>query len=111
MIVRFRKQLIQWIFLEHRHAHNLKKSIERKLQGQSLFDDRNECVNRDGHPDLRPDGALRRPVKRLNPQVLFDPTEEQFDLTTELIELGDHQRRQFRATSRIVAEYPELQFW
>jgi hypothetical protein len=34
MIGRFRKQLIQWKFLERRHAQNLQKSIERKLQGQ-----------------------------------------------------------------------------
>jgi len=51
-----------------------------QIHGQLLLYDRNECVNRDRHPDLRPDGVLRRPVKRLNPQVLFDPTEEQFDL-------------------------------
>jgi hypothetical protein len=49
---------------------------------------------------LRPDGVLRRPVKRLNPQVLFDPTEEQFDLPAELIELGDHQCRQKKIISQ-----------
>jgi len=65
MIVRFRKQLIQWKFLERRHTQNLHKSVEGQIHGQLLLYDRNECVNRDRHPDLRPDGVLRRPVKRL----------------------------------------------
>ena len=33
MIVRFRKQLIQWKFLERRHTHNLHKSVEGQTHG------------------------------------------------------------------------------
>jgi hypothetical protein len=109
MIVHFRKQLIQWKFLKRRHAQNLQKSVERKLQGQPLLDDRDKRVNCDGHPDLGPDGILRRPVKRFNPQVLFDPTEEQFDLPAELIELSDHQRGQkkiIRQESQVAVIFP-----
>ena len=89
MIVRKRKQLIQWDFLERGHAQNLQEIVERKLHGQILLDDRDERINRDGHPNLRPNRVLRRPVKRLDPKVLFDPAEEQFHLPAELVELGD----------------------
>lgn len=91
MIVRERKQLIQWDFLERGHAQNLQKIIERKLHGQVLLDNRHERVNRDGHPYLRPHGILRRSVKRLDPKIIFNPAEEQFDLPAELVEFGDRQ--------------------
>ena len=92
MIIEIRKQLIQWDFLERCYAQNLQKSVERKLQRQPLLNDRDEHVNRDGHPDLRPDRVLRRPIERLDPQVLFDPAEEKFDPPAKLVELGDRQR-------------------
>ena len=87
----FCKQLIQGDFLERRHAQNLQKSVELEFQRQPLLDDRDERVNCDGHPDLRPHGVLRCPIERLDPQVLFDPAEEQFDLPAKLVELGDRQ--------------------
>jgi hypothetical protein len=89
MIVRKRKQLIQWDFLERGDAQNLQKIVKRKLHGQILFDDRDERINRHGYPDLRPHRVLRCSVKRLDPEILFDPPEEQFNLPAELIELGD----------------------
>ena len=92
MIVGFGKQLIQWDFIERCHAQNLQKIVERKFHVHLLLDDRDERVNRDGHPDLRSYRVLRRPVKRLDPQVLFDPAEEQFDVPAELVEFGDRQR-------------------
>ena len=91
MIVRKRKQLIQWDFLERGHAQDLQKIVERKLHGQILLDDRDERINRDGHPNLRPNRVLRRPVKRFDPKILFDPTEKQFHLPAELVEFGDRQ--------------------
>jgi hypothetical protein len=42
MIVRKRKQLIQWDFLERGHAQDLQKIVERKLHGQIFLDDRDE---------------------------------------------------------------------
>jgi len=92
VIVRFGKQLIQWDFLECCHAQNLQKIVERKFHVHLLLDDRDERVNRDGHPDLRSYRVLRSPIKRLDPQVLFDPAEEQFDVPAELVEFGDRQR-------------------
>ena len=87
----FCKQLIQRDFLERGHAQNLQKSVEREFQRQPLLDDGDERVNCDRHPDLRPHSVLRCPIERLDPQVLFDPTEEQFDLPAKLVELGDGQ--------------------
>jgi hypothetical protein len=93
MIIQIRKQLIQRDFLERCYAQNLQKSVERKLQGQPFLDDRDERVNCDGHPDLRPHRVLRSPIERLDPQVLFDPAEEQLDPPAKLVELGDRQSR------------------
>jgi len=87
----FCKQLIQRDFLERGHAQNLQKSVEREFQRQPLLDDGDERVNCDRHPDLRPHSVPRCPIERLDPQVLFDPTEEQFDLPAKLVELGDGQ--------------------
>ena len=87
----FSKQLIQRDFLERRHAQNLQKSVEREFQRQPLLDDSDERVYCDGHPDLRPHCVLRCPIERLDPQVLFDPAEEQFDLPAKLVEFGDGQ--------------------
>src|SRR4030042_132035 len=92
MIVCFGKQLIQWDFLKCGHAQNLQNIVEWGLQVHPFPDDRDEGRNRDGHPDLRSYLVLRRPVKRLDPQVLFDPAEEQFHLPAELVEFGDRQR-------------------
>jgi hypothetical protein len=93
MIVRKRKQLIQWDFLECRHAQNLQKIVERKVHGHFFLDDRNERINRDGDPDLRPYRVLRRSVKRFDPKILLNPAEKQFDTPAEFVELSDRQRR------------------
>ncbi len=61
---------------------------------QILFDDGDEHIDRDGDPDLSLQGILGSAVELLDAQVLFDPFEEQLDLPTAAIELGDRQRRQ-----------------
>ena len=94
MIVRFRKQLIQRSFLERHNAQNLQKGVERDLQMQSLLDNRDEDINRNGHPNLRPHGVFRGSIERLDSQVLFDPAEEKFHLPAKFVELGDRQRGQ-----------------
>lgn len=80
-----RKQLIQWSFFEYGDAQNLQKSVKRDLERQPLLDDRREDIDRDGDPDLRFYGILRSPVECLDPKVLLDPSEEQFDLPAEFI--------------------------
>lgn len=91
MTVHFCKQLIQRDFLECRYAQNLQKSVEREFQRQSFLDDGDESVDRDGHPDLCPHGVFGCSIERLDPQILFDPAEEQFDLPAKLIDFGDRQ--------------------
>jgi len=93
MIVRKRKQLIQWDFLERGHAQNLQKIVEREVHGHFLLDDRDKRINRHGDPDLRSHRVLRRPIKRLDAKILLDPAEKQFDAPAEFVELGDRQRR------------------
>ena len=58
---------------------------------QSLFDDGDEHVDRDGGPDLRLHGVLCRAVELLDPKMLLDPLEEQLHLPTAAIQLGDRQ--------------------
>jgi len=88
---RFANQLIQGGFLEYRDAQNLQKGVEGDRHRQFLLDDGREDINRDGHPDLCLHGIFGSPVKRLDPEVLFDPTEEQLDLPAELVKQSDGQ--------------------
>ena len=93
MIVRKRKQLIQWDFLERGHAQDLQEIVEREVHGHLFLDDRNERINRHGYPDLRPHRVLRRSIKRLDAEILLNPAEKQFDAPAEFVEVGDRQRR------------------
>jgi hypothetical protein len=93
MIVRKRKQLIQWDFLEGGHAQNLQKIVEREVHGHFFLNDRNERINRHGYPDLRPHRVLRRSIKRLDAKILLNPAEKQFNAPPEFMEFGDRQRR------------------
>jgi hypothetical protein len=61
------------------------------MQVQFLFYDGHEHINRDRDPDLSAQGVLGSAVEILDAQVLFDPLEEQFDLPTAAIELGNSQ--------------------
>ena len=45
-----------------------------------LANDRHEHVNADRNPDLRLHSVRRSPIKRLDPQMLLDPSKKQFDL-------------------------------
>lgn len=85
--------MIQWNFLKRCNAQNLQKNIERQLERQALLDDGYKHINRYSNPNLRLHGILRGPIKRLDPQVLFDPSKEQLNAPSQLIEHGDGQRR------------------
>src|SRR6267143_1164351 len=58
---------------------------------QFLFHYGHEHINRDGDPDLGPQSILGSAVEILDAQVLLDPFEEQLDLPTAAIKLGDSQ--------------------
>ena len=88
---RFGNQLIQRGFLEHGDAQNLQEIIERDRQCELLLDDRRQDINRYGYPDLCLHGVFGCPVKCLDPKILLDPSEEQFDLPAEFIEQGNRQ--------------------
>lgn len=61
---------------------------------QPLLDDGDEHVGRDCGPDLCFHGVLGRAVELLDPKVLLDPLEEELDLPSAAIQLGDRQCRQ-----------------
>jgi len=105
-------QLIQRGFLEHRDAQNLQKSVERDRQRQFLLDDGRQDINRDGHPDLYLHRIFGGSVKCLDPEVLFDPAEEQLDLPAELVKQGDGQggkREVVRQEGQIAAIVPVVE--
>ena len=60
---------------------------------ESLLQDRDHQVDTDGNPDLRLHCVGRSTVECFDPEVLFDPLEEQFDLPAATEQLGDHQCR------------------
>src|SRR6185295_1672915 len=54
-------------------------------RAQTLFRDRHQNVDRYGDPDLRLHAVRRGAVKTFDPQMLFDPFEEKFDLPARVI--------------------------
>jgi hypothetical protein len=60
---------------------------------QAFFQNRDEQVDGDGRPDLDAHRVWRGAVKGFDAQRLLDPFEEEFDLPTAAIALGDGQRR------------------
>ena len=74
-------------------AENLQDSVHIHLDSQTLPDDRNEDKRADGGPDLDEHGVGRRAIEGLDPQVLLDPFEEQFDAPAQLVQMRDMQDR------------------
>ena len=68
--------------------------MQRRIQFELLLNDCHQHVHADGDPDLRSHGVLRGAVEALDPQVLFDPFEEQFHLPSAFVQRADCQRRQ-----------------
>ena len=58
-----------------------------------FFDNGYEHVDGDGDPDLRFDRVFGGAIKRFDPQVLFDPFEEQLHLPAAPVELSDDRGR------------------
>ncbi len=58
---------------------------------QPLFYDGDEHVGRDRGSDLRLHGVLARAVELLDPKMLLDPFEEEFDLPSAAVQLGNRQ--------------------
>ena len=58
---------------------------------KTLFHDRHQHIDRHRDPDLSDDRVLGGAEEGLDPKVLFDPAEEQFDLPAAAIELSQGQ--------------------
>ena len=58
--------------------------VERSVEVKAPLHDRDQYVNGDRSPDLSLDCILTGAVKGLDPQVLFDPFEEQFNFPRDL---------------------------
>src|SRR5712691_6500903 len=81
-------------FLEGGYREDLQQSVERGVQVETLLDDGNEDIDRDGDADLRLHRVLRRAVEALDAKMLLDPLEEQLDLPAALVEGADGGRWQ-----------------
>ena len=84
-----RKSLRKRGFLEQSQTQNLQDFAEWPIDAQFAFDDRDQNVDADRNPDLRLHGVRTGAVEGFDPQVLFDPFEEQFDLPTAFVQLRD----------------------
>ena len=63
--------------------------VEACFQPETLSDDGHEHVDGHGDPDLGLHCVLALPVECLDPQMLFDPFEEEFHLPPRLVDPGD----------------------
>src|SRR6516162_6642156 len=59
-----------------------------------LFENRHQQVNRNGNGNLGAHGIFAGTVESFDPQMLFDPFEEQLDLPARAVDLRYRQRRQ-----------------
>ena len=87
----FRNQFSQRYLFKNIYAQNLQSLGQAKFQPKFLAQDRHQHVNADGDPDLRLDRVVAGAEKVFDPQVLFDPLEEQLHPPAALVELGDGQ--------------------
>ena len=54
-----------------------------------FFNDGHQHIDRIGNPDLGLDGIFVVTIELLDPQVLFDPFEEELHLPASLVELSN----------------------
>jgi len=69
--------------------------VKARLDPESLPDDRDQDVDRDGDPYLGLHRVLRRAEERLDPQMLLDPFEEELHPPPRPVEFGDGQRGKY----------------
>src|SRR5580698_241860 len=88
------KQLFYGHFLEDAHAEDLENFVERSVCAQAFFEDSHQRIDAHRDPELSADRVATGAVKDLDPQMLLEPTKEQFDLPALLVELCYGQSRQ-----------------
>ena len=86
------------------------------LKMQTFLRNRDDQIDRYGNPDLRPHGVLASANKCLDAQMLFDPFEEQPDLPSLAIQVGNQLglpgevvRQKRDALSRVVFDHQRAQ--
>lgn len=87
------KKLCDRDLLEWSDAEDLKNFMQTWLQSMGFLEDRDQEVSTDGRPDLDANGIGRSAHECTDPQVLFDPTKEQFDLPAGFVNLSDLEGR------------------
>lgn len=80
-------------FLKSVHAQNLQDPGQTVVDGEGLFETGHEKVGADGDPNLGSDSIVGCAEEGLDPQVLLDPFEEEFDLPSALVDQRDSQCR------------------
>jgi len=83
--------------------------VKAPVQIQFLFEYRDQYVNAHGNPDLRFDRVGRCTEKAFDPEILFDPLEEEFDLPAAFVEQGNSQRRQCKVVCQVYKEALRLE--
>lgn len=71
------------------YAQNLQNSAETFVDSMDLIETGHHQVDGDSDPDLCLHGVLGCSVKSLDPEILLDPFEKQFDVPTTLVNAGD----------------------
>ena len=89
-----RKCLVYRGFLEKRHAQDLQDFVQREVYLPFLLDDGDQHIGANRYPNLCLHGVRRSPIKRLDSQMLLDPSEKQFDLPATSVNIRDRHRRQ-----------------
>src|SRR5271165_6724015 len=80
-----RKCRLDLDLFKNRHRKDLQQCVERRLQPEPFAHDRNQHIDRNGDPDLRLHGVLRRAIEPFDPQVLFDPFEKKLHLPAAFV--------------------------
>jgi hypothetical protein len=96
--------LINRYFLERVNAQDLENFVEIFLQMELLFQDGHKNVDANGDPNLGLHRIGCGAKEAFDVQVLLDPFEEQFDLPTTLVQLGDGQCRQSEVVGQVDEE-------
>ena len=89
-----RKCLIYRGFLEKRDAQDLQDFVQREVYLPFLSYDGHQHIGANRNPDLCLHSVRRSPIKRLDSQMLLDPTKEQFHLPATSINVRNRQRWQ-----------------
>jgi hypothetical protein len=88
------KCLVYRGFLEKRDAQDLQDFVQREVHLSFLPYDGHQHIGANRNPDLRLHSVRRSPIKRLDSQMLLDPSKEQFDLPSTSVDVCDRQRWQ-----------------